>query len=116
MKETEKKQHDCYKLRDEAGYPLTLDVRLKTDDRYGFPYSYLIWKHYNPSEGITLRFSSYTVFVKGRNLKELYEALLNHRVEYIQEQDNRYDTGPESDPFIYQIEVKEPDPPKPRGQ
>jgi len=56
---------------------------------------------------ISLRFSSHTVPIVGRTLDPLYYALLLQRVECIHAQDERYDLGPESEPFITAVGVKE---------
>lgn len=105
-----KRKFQCFKLREDPGYPAMLDVRLESGDRYGLPYTYLIWIRFDPSVGILIRFSSYLVLINGRNLRELYEALLQHRVEWVLAENERFDVGEESDPFISKIEVREPDP------
>ena len=85
-----------------------LDVRQKTGDRAALPYAYLTFIHFNKSGDIRLEYSGHTVSIRGRNLGDLYNALLNHRVDYVQEADLQYeDTGEESDPFIWEIVVKE---------
>lgn len=83
-----------------------LDVRQKTGDRTALPYSYLTAILLNASGEILLEYSGHSVIIRGRNLGDLYTALINHRVDYVQEEDLRYDTGAESDPFIKEIVVK----------
>lgn len=109
MEESTSKTISCYQLREEPGYPAMLDIQLTTGERYGLPYSYLIWVKYDPEKGVLLRFSSYLVLVKGRNLQQLYHGLLQQRVEWIAAEDPRYDDGPESGVFIHEIDVRVPD-------
>ena len=107
-KETSEETSSCYKLRDYSRGLLMLDVRLVNGDRYALPYSYLIWAKLGGGEEIFIRFSSHTVLIKGRNLLAIYGGLLQHRVEFVQEEDPRHDIGPESEPFISTISVFEP--------
>lgn len=99
----------CYKLREEPGHVLLLDVRLSSGDRYAFPYSYMIWSKYERAVGLYIRFSSHTVLIKGRTLLPIHHGLIQHRVEFIQEEHAGHDVGPEGEPFISSITVFESD-------
>ena len=66
-------------------HEIMLDVRRKTGDRIGLPYTYLTAVTFDPSEGLTLQFSTHTVRIKGRSLQKLYQPLLLHQVSYVQE-------------------------------
>lgn len=84
---------------------LMLDIRHKAGDRSAFPYSYLTGIFFNASGEIRMEYSGHKVVIRGRNLDNLYNALLNHRVDFVQEEDTRYDMGKESDTFIREIVV-----------
>lgn len=92
-------------LRAEAGNALMLDVRLCSGARLALPYSYLIFVNFEPSTGIEAVFSSHAVHVQGRNLRPVFEGLLAHRLEWVQEGDVRHDIGPESATYITHIAV-----------
>lgn len=96
----------CYKLREAPHPAIMIDLRNVTGEHWAFPYSYMIFARYD-KESISLRFSSHTVRILGRTLDAVYEGLLLQRVECIHAQDERYDLGPESEPFITAVEVKE---------
>jgi len=83
-----------------------LDVRQKNGDKIALPYSYLTAMYLHGSAEIRLKFTGCTVTLKGRNLDHLYVSLLNHRVEYVKEEDPLYDEGEESDPFIGEIVIE----------
>ena len=83
-----------------------LDVRQKNGDKIALPYSYLTAIYIYGAAEIRLHFTGCTVILRGRNLDHLYASLLNHRVEYVKEEDLRYDEGEESDPFIQEIVVE----------
>jgi len=78
-------------IRDRA---IMLELRHKDGSIDGFPYAWLSRASFDPSEGITLRFGSETVKITGRNLNaevrpnvRLFDAIVRHRVPYIQEAD-----------------------------
>ena len=97
----------CYKLREQPGQALLLDVRQANGDRYAFPYSYMIWAKYERSVGLYIRFSSHTVLLNGRTLKPIYDGILQQRVEFVQEEHPGHDAGSEAEPFINAITVSE---------
>lgn len=99
----------CFRLREAPSPAIMLDLRHVTGEHWAFPYSYMIFARYD-REVISLRFSSHTVRIVGRTLDAVYEGLLLQRVECIHAQDERYDLGPESEPFITAVEVKEREP------
>ena len=92
-------------LRADAGNALMLDVRLRSGARLALPYSYLIFINFDPSTGIEAVFSSHAVTIQGRNLRPIYEGLLLHRVEWLQEGDPRHDPHPETATYITRIAV-----------
>jgi hypothetical protein len=86
---------------------IMLDVRLKTSDCFGMPYSYLMGIAFDASGILTLFFTTHTFTIKGRNLRPVYEGLLRHTVTFIQEANPDYDESDESETFISAIEVQE---------
>ncbi len=95
----------CYELEETAQVPIMLDIRATTRDAVAMPYSYLEMIQYDPSVAIVITFAVCEVRIEGRNLAELYAALTEHKVNYIQENDAKYDEVPESSPFIERIEI-----------
>ena len=67
------------------------------------PYARLLSIEFRPERGITLEFPEHQVWVRGRNLRLLYEALSRHRVTFVQEGD--LDTVSEDDPFVDRIVI-----------
>lgn len=95
----------CYELVDTHELPMMLDIRAVTRDAVAMPYSYLEMIQYDPSVALVLTFAACEVRIEGRNLAELYAALTEHKVNYIQENDSKYDEVPEESPFIERIEI-----------
>ena len=95
-----------YGLRaEQQGHVLMLDVRLRSGVRLALPYSYLSHVNFDPSAAIEAVFSSHAVTIQGRNLRPVYEGLLVHRVEWLQEGAPRHDPHPETATYITQIVV-----------
>jgi hypothetical protein len=86
--------------------PYMLDIRATVGDFIALPYTYLEMVQYNPSEALLLTFAVCEVRIEGRNLFDLYAALVQHRIEYIQENDAKYEKAADKKPFISRIEVK----------
>ena len=83
---------------------LMLDVRTLTKGRLGFAYSYLENVLFDESGFLVLSFGTAKITVEGRNLAPLYEALLNHKVRYVrQENPNIEKDVPEKETFIASI-------------
>ena len=96
----------AYGLRPEQqGHVLMLDVRLRAGTRLALPFSYLAHVTFDPSSGIEAVFSTHAVTIQGRNLRPIYEGLLQHRIEWLQEGDPRHDPHPESATYITRITV-----------
>ena len=64
-----------------------VEFRLLEGNADAMAYSYLVRAKFNPSEGIFLDFSGYTVTIKGRNLRPGYNGLLAQRVAVVREMD-----------------------------
>jgi hypothetical protein len=89
---------------EDEGRTLMLDLRGHNGTSFALPYSSLVAIGFDPSAGITLEFTSHKVFVRGRNLRPVYDRLLAHRVTFIQEED--FDVMPESATCIDAIVVE----------
>jgi hypothetical protein len=83
-----------------------LDIRATGRDAVALPYSYLEMVQYNPSVAIVLTFATCEVRIEGHRLQPLYESLVRHEVEYLQENDAKYETPDDKQPFIRRIEIK----------
>ncbi len=84
----------CGVLRGVRERAIMLEFRQKDGNVHAFPYGWLTRATFDPSEGITLRFGSETVKIAGQNLATpirpnmtLFDAIVRHRVPYIQEAD-----------------------------
>ena len=86
--------------------PFMLSVRSTAGDCIALPYNFLEMVQYNPSDALLLTFAACEVRIEGRDLAGLYKALIQHRVEYIQENDAKYEKVDDKKPFISRIEVK----------
>jgi hypothetical protein len=64
-----------------------VEFRLLEGNAEALAYSYLVRAKYNPSEGIALDFSGYTVTIKGRNLRPGYNGLVAQRVAVVRQTD-----------------------------
>jgi hypothetical protein len=79
---------------DDGGRAVMLDLRGHNGTSYALPYAALGAVGFDPSGGITLEFTHHKVNVRGRNLRPIYDRILEHRVTFIQEED--FDVMPES--------------------
>ncbi len=92
----------CFKT--EEGAPLRMIEFRGHDGRsLALPYAGLLGVEYRPTSGVVLEFPGHRVELRGRNLRPLYDALLEHRVRFVQESD--LDVVPEADPFVDGIVV-----------
>jgi hypothetical protein len=83
-----------------------LDIRATGRDAVALPYSYLEMVQFNPSEALVLTFAACEVRIEGHCLPALYDALVQHSVEYMQENDAKYEQANDKLPFISRIEIK----------
>lgn len=86
--------------------PQMLDIRATAGDCIALPYHFLEMVQHNPSDALLLTFAACEVRIEGRDLAGLYTALIQHRVEYIQENDAKYEKVDDKKPFISRIEIK----------
>ncbi len=87
-----------------------LDVRTLTGTRLALSYLYLNSIFFDASGVIVLSFGSQNIRIEGRNLAPVYEALLNHSVRFIQQENADLEKEvPETETFISAIEIGEPE-------
>jgi hypothetical protein len=83
-----------------------LDIRATGRNAVALPYSNLEMVQYNPSVALVTTFATFEVRIKGHRLPPIYEDLVQHAVESIQENDAKYEQPDEKQPFIRRIEIK----------
>lgn len=84
--------------------PPMIDFRGHNGNSFALPYRHLTAMAFHPASGIRLEFREHNIVIRGRNLRPLYDHLLEHRVIYVLEDD--FDAAPESDTFIDSISVE----------
>lgn len=90
-----------------SNLPRMLDIRATVRQSVALPYTFLEMVQYDPSIGLLLTFAVCEVRIEGRCLDELYNGLVQHTVEYIQENDAKYEKDvPNKKPFISRVEIK----------
>ena len=85
--------------------PPMLDFRGHDGTTFALPYRLLRSIAFHVADSMVLDFGEHRVTVRGRNLRPVHEALLEHRVRYLREE--RFDDAPESAPFIDAITVED---------
>lgn len=85
-----------------------VDFRGHDGHSLALPYSRLLSIDFHPISGLTLEFQDHRVRIRGRNLRRLYTALVQHRVVFVQEGD--LDVLSESEPFVDRIVVGRAEP------
>jgi len=85
---------------------IMLDCRSSEGGRRAFGYTWLASITFEPGT-ITLLFGENTVTVTGRNLEQLYDALVQHRVPFIQEGNETEEAlKPEDEPHIDELSIE----------
>lgn len=81
-------------LRGVQDRSLMLELRLANGNSMAFNYNYLVQATFDPSVGMILQFGGKQVTISGSNLNaeirpnvRLYQAILRHRVSWVQEAD-----------------------------
>lgn len=87
----------------DAAPPPMVEFRGHDGRSLAVPYSRLLSIDYRPDVGLFLEFPDHQISVRGRNLRPLYDALLSHRVSFVQEGD--LDVVSEAAPFIDRIVI-----------
>jgi hypothetical protein len=73
-----------YFATDRTRNPLCLDLRLSKGTRKALPYAYFTEINFDAEAGIEIITSGKKVTIIGRNLAQLFEALIGYRVRYVQ--------------------------------
>ena len=84
--------------------PINLEARFQNGDACFFAYAYLGYCHFDQGGVIEMHFASRILRLEGRNLRELYAALVKHAVVAVQ-QSEASDQRVEHDASIDKIEV-----------
>ena len=92
-----------YGIQQDDRNPAMVDFRGHNHVAVALPYLHLKSMAYHPTDGITMEFSEHKVMIRGRNLRELYDLLVDQRITYIQEDD--FDNEPETATFVDAIIV-----------
>jgi hypothetical protein len=85
--EEQKESYSAFAISQTFDSQLTLDVRLKTGVRIGLPYPWLARAEFNPPELILAFTTGVQVSIKGRNLTDVYAAIIRHQAVFICEAD-----------------------------
>jgi hypothetical protein len=86
---------------------IMLDLRFNNGCRRSFAYSYLTGIEWD-GEVISLSFATEIVTIRGRNLLRLYEALVQHRVPYVQQGSEAEEAlRSQNETHVEAIEIKE---------
>lgn len=85
-----------------------VEFRWKHGNAKALAYSYLVALGFDPSEGINMDFSGYTVNIVGRKLRPLFEGLVAQRVAVVREMDELQAEAnlPDGETVVSKIEVK----------
>jgi hypothetical protein len=83
--------------------PPMIDFRGHNGNSFALPYDNLMAMAFHPISGIRLEFPEHNIVIRGRNLRPLYDHMLQHRVVYVAEDD--FDAAPETATFIDSINV-----------
>jgi hypothetical protein len=85
--------------------PINLELRFETGNRAFLAYTYLVCCQFDKSGSLRLDYGAYSAVVEGRNLGELFDSLVQHRVVCIQESSDDADVA-DSQPLISRLEVE----------
>lgn len=84
---------------------IMLELRVKSGDSLALGYAYLLSAEWNRSEGIILEFTTHTIRLAGRNLREVYRAIVAHRLPYVRELSTRDDEEPDDSAVVTSIGI-----------
>ncbi len=107
------KVHEFYgSVKDNQARPFSLVIKSREKNQLALNYQYLSKDmSYNASEGIVLSFldpnGTITIKIEGRNLDELWDALIWHRVTFVRELAGAADTIPENELCVTDIKINE---------
>ncbi len=99
-----KRVTEPYGVVREAHRRAMVDFRGHNHVAVALPYDDIISVAFHPTDGITLEFREHKVTIRGRNLREVYNLLVDRRLTYVQEDD--FDDVPETATFVDAIIVE----------
>lgn len=88
-----------------GGTSLMLDLRFRDGKRVAMPYGYLSQAELEPAQRLVLRFASATVTISGRNLDQIYIAVLSHTAIAIVQAEATFDAGGDG-PYVEGISIE----------
>lgn len=84
--------------------PLLLDFRGHNGVAVALPYSQINSVSLRPGDGLIIDFPEHRIAIRGRNLRVVYDLLVQQHLAYVQEDD--FDDAPESATFIDVITIE----------
>lgn len=84
--------------------PFLLDFRGHNGVAVALPYAQLNSIAFRPGDCVTLEFAEHKIAIRGRNLRSLYNLLVQNRVTFVQEDD--FDDAPETATFVDVITIE----------
>ena len=100
--------YPAYTMR-KSGQAVMIEIVQLTKNARAFPYFNLVEVESDPSGTVILKFVGAWVTLKGRNLAELKDRLLEHKIGKIREGSSRIDDLSEKETFIEKIVITEPE-------
>jgi len=85
---------------------IMLDLRMRNGDWNGLGYSYIGAIKYDRTTGLVVSHTTHRITLQGRNLEELYAALLQQTVVTIEEQ-GMMDDQPREHPVVNRIQIED---------
>lgn len=84
---------------------IMLELRFKAGDAMALSYALLSSAKWNRSDGIVLEFTTHRVQLSGRNLRNVWQKIVDHCLPFAQEFNSRTDDQPEDAVVISSIQV-----------
>jgi hypothetical protein len=109
--EAEESIDTCYaSVRGVRPMVYMLELRNQAGNSTAFDYGWLRKALFNRSQGITLHFEETSILIEGQRLQTLFDAIVRHRVTWIQERDAVLASAtPGTDrPLVTKISIVEP--------
>jgi hypothetical protein len=90
---------------------IMVEFRMLDGNAKALAYSYMVSIDFDPSKGIGMDFSGYTVAISGRKLRPLFEGLVAQRIAVVREMDELQAEAnlPDGSTVVLKIEIKSAD-------
>jgi len=96
-----------YAIEKQTGFQaLMLDIKFANGNFQALPYSFITKITFNPSIAIEIFTTEEKCKIEGRNLIQIYNQLLKHRVTFIKETESEFDDTEESECYIEKISIE----------